>query len=380
MSHFTVTVVVCDADSPASAIKQANAMMEPYDEAKVTPQAVTISTREVERILSLAAPDDLARKSLEDVTADPASREVLLRVLGEYTTGHPDHAFWDGEAYGYRTMFNPEARWDGHRVGGNYQGFYNLKEGVAEADYRLGGPAGIDLAPDEALMGRADVARKRSIDIEGMRLLAGIDASNFYDQYEAATAGIEPPEPWGRTVARAIEKIAARETVSVASAGAGSLPSDSSLALPALPGDIDTISEFEAMRWAENTLQAMQEQSMFVAVSEVKAETIRLRRDYNAHPWVMALADARLYPMFSSPHELFKVGEGEREALIQSDRDSALMTRALLTEDGWMERGKMLMFGLSKDTMSREDWVTRFNEVIDGLPDDAWLVLLDAHC
>lgn len=379
MSHSPVTVIVRNADDPASAVKQAEAMLEPYDEQNIVGHTVPIPAPEVEHILSLVAPDNLARKPLAEVTADDDDRLALLRILGEYMTGTPDNGRWNGETYGYYTTFNPEGRWDWYTVGGGWQGFYDLKEGVGSTHYLLGAP-GTFSGPVKALDGRADVARKRSIDVEGMRFMAGVEASGLYDKYETATAGIEAPESWGRTVARVIEKVAHRETVSAVLAGGGPFPGGPSATLPTLPGDIDTLSEFDALQWAESTVQAMQEQSMFVAVSEIKAETTRLRAAYDAHPWVSTLRSANMLPPFASPHEMFKAGEGEREALIQERRDGALTTRSLLTEDGWMERGRMRMFGCSDDTMSREEWTARFNEVIDGVPDDAWLVLMDIHC
>lgn len=381
MSHSSVTVVVRNADDPASAVKQAEDMLEPYNEQNAVAHTVPIPAREVEHILSLSAPDDLARKPLAEVTADDDDRLALLRVLGEYMTGNPDNGRWDGETYGYYTTFNPEGRWDWYMVGGYWQGFYDLKEGVESTHFLLGSPGpGGRSGPVEALDGRADVARKRSIDVEGMRLMAGIEASNLYDKYEDATRGIEAPESWGRTVARVIQKVASRETVSAAPAGGAAPSGGISASLPTLPGDIDTLSEFDALQWAESTMQAMQEQSMFVAVSEIKAETTRLRALYNDHPWVVALHTADMLPLFCSPHEMFKAGEGEREALVRERRDGALVTRSLLTEEGWMEQGRMRMFGCSEDTMSREDWVARFNEVVDGLPGDAWLVVVDLHC
>lgn len=380
MSHSTVTVIVRDADSPADAVKQAENMMEPYDEQKIVGHIVPIPAREVEHILSLVAPAELARKTLAEVTADEEERLALLRILGEYMTGDPDGGRWDGETYGYYTTSNPEGRWDWYMVGGRWQGFYNLAEGAEDDEHLLGEPGAFFSRPEETLGGCADVARKRAIDVEGMRLMAGIEASTLYDKYENVTAGIEAPEPWGRTVARAVAKVATRETVSVAPAGATALLDRPQTALPAPPGNIDTLSESSALRWAEDTMQAMHEQSMLAAISEIKAETARLSNIHNAHPWVSALRGAEMLPLFTSPHEMFKVEEGGREALVQERRDGALVTHSLLTEHGWMEQGRMRMFGRSEDTMSSQEWVAHFNEVIDSLPEDAWLVVLDAHC
>lgn len=379
MSHSTVTVVVRHADTPAEAVQQAESMLEPYSEHLDVPHTAPIPTPEVERILSLATEDSLARKTLEEVTADPAARTSLLRVLGEYMTGDPSNGRWDGQTYGYHTTSNPDGRWDWYSIGGRWQGFYTLKDGTDSEACLLGECGAFGGDPAEALAGRADVARKEIIDIEGMRLMAGIEASALCDKYDAATQGIEAPESWGRTLARVVARVATRETVGASPVGVSAPAEAPGATLPALPGDLDTLSEFEVTQWAQNTIESMHEQSMLVAVSEIKAETDRLRRTYNDHPWMKALRTADLLPLFGSPHEVFKVGSGGREALVRERRDGVLMTHSLLTDEGWMEQGRMLMFGMSDDTMSRAEWVERFNGVIDGLPDDAWLVLVDAH-
>lgn len=379
MSHSTVTVVVRHADSPAEAVQQAESMLEPYSEHPDVPHTAPIPTPEVERILSLSTEGSLAQKTLEEVTADPASRTSLLRVLGECMTGDPSSGRWDGQTYGYHTTSNPDGRWDWYSIGGRWQGFYTLKDGTDSEACLLGECRAFGGDPAEALVGRADVARKGAIDIEGMRLMAGIEASELYDKYDSATQGIDAPEPWGRTLARIVARVGAQEAVSTSPVGVSAPAEAPGVALPALPGDLDTLSEFEVAQWAEDTIDSMYEQSMFVAVSEIMTEIDRLRHTYNDHPWVKALRTADLLPLFGSLHEVFKVGSGGREALVRERRDGVLMTHSLLTDEGWMEHGRMGMFGMSNDTMSRAEWMERFNSIIDGLPDDAWLVLVDAH-
>lgn len=44
--------------------------------------------------------------------------------------------------------------------------------------------------------------------------------------------------------------------------------------------------------------------------SKVEGEIINRRQEYNEHPWIVALRENQLLPIFDSPHEVFKVGLG----------------------------------------------------------------------
>lgn len=68
-----------------------------------------------------------------------------------------------------------------------------------------------------------------------------------------------------------------------------------------------------------------------------------------------------------------------REQYIQAARDKAIATFAVLYKGEWTERGRMGWFGMSDDKVSQSDWNRLFNELIDGLPDDTLLTVVDCH-
>lgn len=385
MSHSTVTVAVQYADTPQEAINQAQEMLEPYSEHLEVPNTVTVPASEAERILVAADDIDLARMTLADVTADPEKRSALAALIGEYTTGNPDHGAYDNETqeYVYRTTANPEGRWDWYSVGGRWRGFYTVKEDVEANACLLGDPGVIGNAPEEITEGRADVARKDSIDIEGMRVLAGMEANHLYDKYETATRGITPPEAWEKAVARTVQTVLVEATQGAVLAGSattgGSATAQPATSTPAPLTDIDSLTNFEAEQWVDSVMQALHEKSVLIEAEQIKDEIKGLRALYSEHPWITALKDASLLPMFGSPHEMFRVGTGGRDALVKFHEDAALLTHGLLTDEGWFERGRMRMFGMSDDAMSQDEWSWRFNHTIDSLPSDTWLVVMDVH-
>lgn len=68
-----------------------------------------------------------------------------------------------------------------------------------------------------------------------------------------------------------------------------------------------------------------------------------------------------------------------RDQYIQRARDNAVSTFAVLKDGQWYERGSMGWWGVVTDEKDRDEWNRKFNELIDGLPDDAQLTVVDCH-
>lgn len=66
-----------------------------------------------------------------------------------------------------------------------------------------------------------------------------------------------------------------------------------------------------------------------------------------------------------------------KEEYVEKARLSAITTHALLHEGKWYERGEMGWFAVVTD--EKHDWDTEFNKLLDELPDDAILNLVDCH-
>lgn len=70
---------------------------------------------------------------------------------------------------------------------------------------------------------------------------------------------------------------------------------------------------------------------------------------------------------------------GTREAYVQRARNRAGCTFAVLHTGEWIERGDMGWFGVVHDEMDEDRWCRVFADLIDGLPDDTLLTVVDCH-
>ena len=69
-----------------------------------------------------------------------------------------------------------------------------------------------------------------------------------------------------------------------------------------------------------------------------------------------------------------------REEFVQEARDEALCPYAYVMDGEWHAPGKMGWFGMSSDTRAdRVRFAREFNELLDSLPDDTELTLVDCH-
>ncbi|CAQ71573.1 hypothetical protein [Cupriavidus taiwanensis] len=68
-----------------------------------------------------------------------------------------------------------------------------------------------------------------------------------------------------------------------------------------------------------------------------------------------------------------------REAYVQAARDAAGVTFAVLHDGKWYERGSMGWWGCVSDEKDTNEWYRQFAELIDGLPDDTPLTVVDCH-
>ena len=68
-----------------------------------------------------------------------------------------------------------------------------------------------------------------------------------------------------------------------------------------------------------------------------------------------------------------------RHEYIQQARDSALVQHALVKDSQWFAQGEMGWFGMSSDEMSVAEWNRKLNELLDELPDDTLITIVDCH-
>ena len=171
MSHFTVLVVGDDVD----------AQLAPFDENTTTgPRREYLDKR---RRVTMAAEYGIADSD------DLAALAAHVEDWTGYDGGVDDHGLY------ILDTTNPDAKWDWYTVGGRRRGFFKLKHGRPgklgpDLDHILGGE------PAKNHVGRADIARKRDIDFDGMRDDAEAKARKTWATYASAIAGTPDARPF----------------------------------------------------------------------------------------------------------------------------------------------------------------------------------------
>lgn len=98
------------------------------------------------------------------------------------------------------------------------------------------------------------------------------------------------------------------------------------------------------------------------------------RKEYHAQPAMKVVSEALDNP-FRGVDDLLV----SREQFIQQARDRALVTYAMIKDGQWYAKGDMGWWGMSTDDMTQDEWNRKVNEMIDGLPDDTQITIVDCH-
>lgn len=96
---------------------------------------------------------------------------------------------------------------------------------------------------------------------------------------------------------------------------------------------------------------------------------------YNDQEVVKDFKESREFGFFAKPDDYMM----PREAFVQEARDSATTLYAFVKDGEWVGRGEMGCFGMSNDKISVSDWNRSFNEMLDTLPDDTLITVIDCH-
>lgn len=251
------------------------------------------------------------------ITAEPGWQAYAQAHNSAYPGEHEEHllASEDGRGYTLSTR-NPRARWDWHELGGRWRGYFLLKGELRYPGSAV--PAGAHWSDQYASIprltaGRADAARKGDIDFAGMRDEAEAEAVSVHAQVRAALAGT--PQ---------ITRFA-------------------TLRDELYPGDIAAARE---AFWGQ--------------------------------PGVKALDAVRLMPWDAEPADVYFLDEPDpRGAYAESQRRKATVPFALLTAEGWAERGRMGWWAMVYDENDQYEQIAP--RVIGAAPDDALFSLYDLH-
>lgn len=222
----------------------------------------------------------------------------------------------DGEE-GY--YCNPRAKWDWYSIGGRWTGYFKLK---AHAEVVVGEPGVFGRKADP---GWGDQCRKDDIDIEGMR-----------DDAEAA---------------------ARKEYAFIADVFGGTIPK--------LARSWKDFREDETLTW-EMRRNQYHDQAPLVAIQD-------FIREHKGNAGKAEQVEF-LTCMDFADYE----GKTEEE-IVQEARKAALSSYAVLKDGEWHERGEMGWFGISSNEKDKNDWLDEFNQMIDSLPGDTLLTIVDCH-
>jgi len=99
------------------------------------------------------------------------------------------------------------------------------------------------------------------------------------------------------------------------------------------------------------------------------------RAEYNAQPVVKDLSASELLGFLSGPAEYLV----PREDYVQAARTRAVQTFAVLKDGQWYERGSMGWWGCVSGEKNPGEWDREFAALIDSLPDDTQLTVVDCH-
>lgn len=114
-------------------------------------------------------------------------------------------------------------------------------------------------------------------------------------------------------------------------------------------------------------------QSKFDDIDEARAQ-------YHGNPFNQALHDNGLFPFLSDVNEYFHLNNADpRGAFAQEAADRACATFAYLKDGEWFERGQMGWFGMVSDEKDENSWAQHQAQMVDSLPDDVIITIVDVH-
>ena len=99
------------------------------------------------------------------------------------------------------------------------------------------------------------------------------------------------------------------------------------------------------------------------------------RKNYNNNLWIKKLNSTSRW-FGQCPVEAYREG---REAYITKKAAEAIVPYALVIEGQWQSKGEMDWFGTSSNDMPDEDWAKHVNTVLERLPEDTLITVVDCH-
>lgn len=298
----------------------------------------------------------------------------------------------EGDELVYDSTSNPDGLWDWWSIGGRWRGYFRRKPAVLQSgdrnpgtfclpeksrtrltdpDYATVGLRVLDEGevpkPGDAVLGhagtgewmeqrdkghavdnyagRADQLQWRDVDLDAMREAARVKAVEEYDEFEAATAGLEPPS---RTFAAFLDECL------------------TSSCLPTEWADYWTSTAAQRDAGGDDWRTAWD------------SATSLARRAWSEIPWVRAIREHRLDP-FEDPITAYFVHNGGRDAYVAHWTQRAGIPRVLVVDGQWISKGRMGWFGMADDDVTQDEWNAKVSELYAQLDGDLWVTAVDLH-
>lgn len=210
---------------------------------------------------------------------------------------------------------NPNAKWDWWVIGGRWTGFFKLKHNASGAV----GMRGLMTTP--ALPGYADQALNGDIDWASMRKEAADEAAERYAAMQRHTGG----QRW--------------------------------LSWP----------EVRAQHGADDT-----------TAPDFTARLDAARAAYHNQPALLALNTpaARDEVGFLLEYDEFLV---DRDTYVRRAAQQARMTYAVVKDGQWYQGGDVGWWGITSNELPEHEWAAQFAQLVDDLPPDTLLTVVDCH-
>lgn len=335
MSHFTVLVIGENVEE----------QLEPYNENTDVPAYIDGSPADTLKALvngleyyqTDADPKEYVGKTVETLT-----KAEKLKILDAWDGG--EYREDDGGNLIRYTTYNPASKWDWYEIGGRWSGFFLVKPGTPEDAYKNSGthwtetfnvtdPKEKARLEKEVKRGRTDQTLLKYIDVELMRTEAGVKANETFDKLEEITKGLTPPtESWSALVDRHL----------------GDLKGI----------DFGSLTEEQRLAYRERVDVA--------------------RKERNTSGWIRAVMQEM--HIFDDPYEYFHLhAEDPRASYVQDRVNGAVATYAVVKDGVWYGRGDMGWWGMASNEQDEAEWTAKVAELLDGLPEDTLITLIDAH-
>ena len=212
---------------------------------------------------------------------------------------------------------NPNKKWDWYRVGGRWAGHFKLKNGASAPAATPGYE--VAFGQEVPAPNMSDTCLKRDVDFDGMRNDAAHDAALEYDFVANIFSGLPEHKLWAEF------------------------------------RDNPDIEAARVLYHAQPRIAAWTAASKVKTFSERRQDPVDLT--------------------FGNPDD-FAVS---REHYIKMARERTGSTFAVLKYGKWYEQGEMGCFATVSKPKDPETWISMFSNLIDDLPDDTQLTVVDCH-